>query len=232
MSIDALRDQSRQPPPPHSWSADIRSLLRVGKIPLAWLGFTLGMLALTVGVIVLAHTLGVRHHGDPNKLFGEERLATYYSVGLLAAAGMVCVRGRSRVRAPEMRRFWLVAGIVLCFTAIDDLARLHEAIDNGVHKLFGWDKNHPVTDHLDDVLVICYVIPAAWLGWRHRRDLLRHRLMVQTMALAFLCFSAMVLLDWHSVPKWIEESFKLLTGALIVCALLAAEHHTPGTAPE
>jgi hypothetical protein len=46
--------------------------------------------------------------------------------------------------------------------------------------------------------------------------------MVLTMIPAFAAFMIMMFFDWRHGPKSIEDSFKVLSGALILVGLLAA----------
>lgn len=211
---------------PFRWRDQLVALLRMGPFPLRWTLASALVLLSSIAAILFSIWAGIHFYDDPDELFGEKRFATYWSTGLLAGCGVVCFLTRGN--APQtLRGFWLFSGLLLCLTAADELGHIHEQLDHLIHTLLGWDPNDPTTDHLDDVMVLSYVIPAGWLWWTHRRDLIRMRLMVQTLLIGGLFFSAMVATDMIGVRQWKEESLKILAGAFILCGFLGA-YFEPG----
>ncbi len=207
--------------PDVSWLRRIPSVFRVVPLPRSWLAWAAAVIGLSLGVIALSIWVGARIYTDPDHWFGEKKPGTLWSVGLLAASGTICFLIRKNCPA-AMRAFWLFSGLLLCFTAADDLLRIHERVDRWIHKLMGWDPNDPLTDHIDDVLVLCYILPAGWLWFTHRREVLQMRLMVQMFVIAIVFFLGMVAADMLISLEWFEESLKIVAGALILCGFLAA----------
>jgi hypothetical protein len=207
--------------PGFSWRTQILSLFRIGQFPRHWPRAAFAVIGSSLGMIALCIWVGIEFYEDPDKWFGEKKPGTLWSVGLLAASGVVCLQMR-KCCPPAMRGFWLFSGLLLCLAGLDDLVRIHERMDRLVHAILGWDPNDSVTDHLDDVLVLSYLIPAGWLWFRHRRDVFQMRLTMQLFGLAIVAFVAMVAADMLGGIEWLEESFKIVAGALILCGFLAA----------
>jgi hypothetical protein len=180
------------------------------------------LLAATVVSLALMIALGLTWHGEPGRYFKERKAGTYLSAGLLVASGVVAARIAGRLRRDPFARFWAVAAAGFVFLGMDDLLVIHERVDAWLHRLLGWDPEHWLTDHLDDAIVGGYGVAAGWWAYRHRRDLGRLRWMLAVLAVAFACFAAMVVLDATKLSKVAEDSFKILAGALILVALLAA----------
>jgi hypothetical protein len=200
---------------------EVGRLFRRHPAPPGWsLAFTKVMSA-TVGIIIVCVVLGRFVFGDTGHMFGERKLGTFASVAALAGAGVVSLKVHRRTRGTPSHGFWGPFGVLLCVVAADDLFRLHEQVDRWTHTLLGWDPNDPVTDHLDDVLVAGYLLPAVYLALRFRRQLLGQYLMVQVLSLAMACFGAMVWCDMFGHYKWVEEAWKLLAASLILVAFLA-----------
>jgi hypothetical protein len=175
-----------------------------------------------VCIILLALGWGLRR--DADKYFGEGKPGTLLSVGFLFAAAGVCASHyRGWPREATLRRFWLGMSIVLAVAAIDDLSKLHERLDPIINRALGVHPKGRIADRLDDVLVMAYALPAVALAFLHRNELLRQRWMVLTLAASFVCFLTMSVFDLLHTGNALEDCFKLVAGALIVCALLSAQ---------
>ena len=99
--------------------------------------------------------------------------------------------------------------------------RLHEQIDRAFHRQFHLDPRNKITDHLDDMIVASYALPAFWLAFRHGKRLLAVPLTIQLLGVAFVIFAAHLVLDilgWSAVT---EESMKQTAACVIWIALLA-----------
>jgi len=188
---------------------------------------------------------GLVQHGNPAWHFGERRTGTWLSGALLLASSVIAALLAYDTRAPGDRRLrivWLTAAAAAFWLALDELLLIHERLDIWLHRgvldpLWGLPTDHPVTDRIDDTIVVLYGVVAAAFLWRERRLLMRFPAMIACFTAAAALFAAMVALDigpWRSVfghrlAAWIataEESIKLLAGVLIVCGLLAARDRT------
>lgn len=175
------------------------------------------------GLVILICLFASKYfYGNYYHLFGERKLGTYASVAALAASGWVSLHIHKRVAPARIARFWFAFAILMFFAAADDMFRLHEEADRGIHRLLGWNPNNRITDHLDDVFVLCYTVPALYLGWKYRRELLQARLTAQVLALAMVVFVVHLTLDVVTVMLPLEESLKQTAGCLIFLAFLAA----------
>jgi hypothetical protein len=207
--------------PAFSGRIRIPSLFRVASFPRDWPARAAAVIGLSLLMIVLCIWVGARFHADPDYWFGEKKPGTFWSVGLLVASGTVCLRIR-KICPAAMRGFWLFSGLLLCFTALDDLVGIHERTDRMIHALLGWNPDDPLTDHIDDVLVLGYILPAGWLWFTHRREIVQLRLMVQMFVVAAVFFLGTVAVDMLLPLEWLEESLKIVAAALILCGFLAA----------
>ena len=205
-AAEALRVLTRPGPPPPGWARST-ALLVVAVLALA-------------AVIAWA---GWLTRGDPDRYFGEQRPGTLLSAGLLFASAETCRRlHRTPGAAAAFGRFWIVHAFLFVYLGLDELFRVHERLDRLLHRLGGLDARHRVTDHLDDLIIIAYAAFAAALWFRRRRQLLRLPWTVLTMVGAFAAFAAMMAVDVAGQVKAVEDSLKLLAGALILSAFLAA----------
>lgn len=213
------RSAAREP----SFVAEVVRVLRSpGPAPGGWARFVSFLLAgvlVAAGVIALA---GWLTRGEPGRYFGERRPGTLLSAGLLLASAETCRRIHGLPRAAAFGAFWIVHAGLFAYLGLDELLRIHERLDRSIHQLFGLHHRHPVTDHLDDVIILGYAAFAAALWYRHRRALLRLPWTVLTMTVAFFAFAAMMAVDLSMEVKAVEDGIKLVAGALILGAFLAA----------
>lgn len=105
---------------------------------------------------------------------------------------------------------------------LDDLFLVHESVDYWIHRLLSMNARHPVTRHLDDLIVAGYGVPALWLAYRYRADLAPLRWMVLILGAAAPLFAAMVVFDVLDWSKTVEESLKLFAGTVIFIGFYAA----------
>ena len=200
-----------------------RVLRAPGPAPREWVHTTRLLLAgvlAAAGVVALA---GWLTRGDPGRYFGEQRPGTLLSAGLLAASAETCRRiHRLPAAAALFGRFWVVHAGLFAYLGLDELFRVHERLDRTIHKVLGLHHRHPVTDHLDDAILLGYAAFAAALWYRRRRALIRLPWTVLTMVAAFAAFAAMMAVDLTAEVKAVEDTIKLLAGALILSAFFAA----------
>ncbi|MEM6911710.1 MAG: hypothetical protein AAF555_09005 [Verrucomicrobiota bacterium] len=172
---------------------------------------------------------GWRYANDAGALFNESGTGTHLNVLLLFGGGVLALCVWKRHDVAEYRRFWLVVAIGLLYLALDDLAKVHEHIDIYIHKAFRADRGHPITDHLDDVIVLAYGPIAAVFAYKAREIILGYGWFLLMNALAVLPFSLMVVGDVFGFPIHLEESMKLLACSLISAGILSV-YLTPSQA--
>lgn len=209
-------------PAPFSWLETLRALRRPGSpppglVPVAAVLVT-GGLAAVLALIWLGHAW----HDDPHRFFGERKVGTYLSFFNLVATGAMAAVISRRLGPVPFARFWWVAAFGFVWLGCDDLFTLHERIDRGVHAVLGWDPEHPVTDHLDDLIVASYGVAALVLAYRCRRELTRLTGMHLTLGIAFALFTGMVVADFLHWSKTLEDGLKVVAGTLIFVGFLAA----------
>lgn len=163
--------------------------------------------------------------GQPGRQFGEGRIGTLVSVGLLAASGLVALKASFLPAARSMRKFWWLFATLLLFAAADDMFKVHERLDVALNRLMGTDPEDPVFDRIDDVIVLAYAgLGCGTLGLLYIHRLLALNWMVRFFVLGGMFFLAMVGADMLRIGTAIEESLKLLAGACIFSGVAAAEH--------
>jgi hypothetical protein len=209
-----------------TWFRESRSgvleLLKPGWPSAGWGKLAVLLLAGAVAADLLIIWAGRAFHGDSARYFGERQIGTILPVAALIATGVTCLKLFGRLRPDPFAQFWLWLGVLFIFAGIDDLLRIHEQLDRHIHRLLGLDPANRFTNHLDDLIVALYAVPAMLLGVRHLPRLLRLRWTVITLAAAFGCFATMVILDWREGSRSIEESFKVIAATLIFTAILGA----------
>lgn len=183
--------------------------------------FTAVMLGGTLLLITVLIWLGVEQHVNAAWHFYESRVGTYYS-GLLLVTCAALAFAVARVPPRRVARFWLVAGAGFLFLALDEMTLIHEGIDKWIHARLGWRDDDPLTDHIDDAIVILYGAVALVWGFRYRATLLRLRWATLLLSIGFISFLVMAALDVSDLSKTVEESVKVFTEALIVTGLVAA----------
>ncbi len=201
----------------------LASLGRPGSPPAGWVRRCLIIAAICVASSVATIAFSWLVHGDPAFSFGEHRLGTYFSVAMLAAAAWVAWRIARPLDRDPFARVWRMSAVLLGFFAVDDFFMLHENVDYIVHWLLARDPKDPVTDRIDDVIVITYPFVVAIFMWPSRRDLAGLPWTLWSMVLAMAMFAAMAVIDWFDASTIIEESIKIGAGGAILAAMLAAE---------
>jgi len=180
------------------------------------------VLGTTVAVIAVLIWIGIAWHAMPSRYFREHTAGTYYSGALLITAGALAACVARRAGPASFRRFWAMAAAGFVYLGLDDVLRIHEEMDRSIHRFLGWDPEHWLTDHLDDAIVVFYgVVASAW-AYYHREALLRLRWAARGLAVAFIGFGVMTVLDVLGIVPTVEESLKLLAEAMIVAGLFAA----------
>jgi hypothetical protein len=204
-----------------SWRADVRALGSIPIAPPGWRRLALRVLAAYAGVIVICLIGGPLLYGSRDKMFGERQLCTYATVAALGVSGALCFQIYGLLKGRRLALFWLMFGILMCMTGLDDLVRIHERIDLAIHKFLHLDPKNKVTDHIDDFIVLGYSLPAMGLAIWHAPKLIQATLGTQLVLGAMASFLVHVLFDIFHFPGWAEESVKLLSAALLMLAFFA-----------
>jgi hypothetical protein len=189
------------------------------------------LLGLSLIAVVALAALGYAWHGNPHRFFGERKVGTYLSVLNLIATGVMAASIARQLKPRPFARFWWAAAAGFVWLGCDDLFTLHEHIDRGLHALFGLDPDHPVTDHLDDLIVAAYGVAALGLAYRHRVGLQPLTWMQRTLGTAFALFAVMVVADLLHWSKTVEDGLKVMAGTLIFVGFLAARLELRAAAP-
>lgn len=140
--------------------------------------------------------------------------ATFSGVLLLAASGLALLNGLVRSQTPAGRRWWIVLALVFAFLGLDEIAALHEAVQDRVHV---WGQ----------ATLIPIVIVGVYAWWITLRQLQSE----QPAGMLFLAGAAAWVLSqgidavlnehwgWTIVP---EELLEMIGSALFGLALLVA----------
>ena len=199
----------------------------------AQLAFAAASAVFVGGVVGGSVWAGVAWHGDSAKYFNENTPATWATVALLLWCGGLCwaVSRRLEVAGDGFAGFWWAGAVAFTLAGLDDGLRLHELVDHTFHDALGLDRKHPVTDHIDDVLVLGYAIILSLATWHHRRRLLALPRVVVPFALGGVAFAGMVALDMTAGAAWLEEGLKLAAAAAFLTGAAGAWWPPPHAVP-
>jgi hypothetical protein len=204
-----------------SWTAAIRELFRFQPAPPGWRRAAGWILLCNALLIPLLIWLGLLFFNDPHEMFRERRPGTFATVAALVCSGVVCFKIRRRVIGRPVAAFWLALGVMMCVAGADDLFTIHEHLDKYFHRLTGLNERNPVTDHIDDVIVASYVLPAFYFALRHCKRLLAIPFTIQLLAVAFVMFAVHLVFDVLGLSPTAEECIKQTAACVIWIALLA-----------
>ncbi|MEM9770725.1 MAG: hypothetical protein AAF889_03845 [Cyanobacteria bacterium P01_D01_bin.73] len=186
---------------------------------------------------------------SPMRYFGEAGIISWLSFLQLLALAMLSlwiflVRKRSaplRWTAPQSLWRWMAIGFF--FLAVDEIAQIHEMVDNGFHALFQVQENR-LTDSIDDLIVLLYGVIAGYVLYLFRREFRHYRPAFKLIGFAFFWAAVMVVFDVftninpesnidafkiffadlesrHTLLVWlqaIEEAFKIVAEGLFISA--------------
>jgi hypothetical protein len=204
-----------------SWCSHVRALLSVQPAPVGWWRAAFHIYLANFLIIAVCIVGGHFISGNETRWFREARLGTFASVAALAMSGVICFQIQRRLRDFSLASFWSALSLLFCIVAADDLLSLHERIDRYVHYLLRRDRYDRVTDHLDNLIVATYTLPAFYMAARHGRLLIEARLTLHVLAVAFVFFAVHLVLDALTIWPLMEEILKLTAGSTILVALLA-----------
>lgn len=200
----------------------LRSLRRPGRPSATWMRRVLAIAVIWLASSATTAILSQLIYDDHAFLFGEHRLGTLCSVAMLAAGAVESSRVAKRLGTDPFARVWRVGAWALGFFAIDDYFMLHENVDWAIHWALARDPKDPLTDRIDDVIVLAYPLVGAAAAWPWRRELAALPWMLWSLVATMALFSGMAVIDWLDASPAIEESLKIGAGGGIVAAIRAA----------
>lgn len=206
--------------------------------------FVFFLLTADLLLLVAALSCGVWQRNNPYAFIGEKSPITWLSfLHLLGTAGFTgavfVARHResqkvSVTRAPYL--IWLLIASGFVFLAIDETAKLHETLDEVLHKALRIQETN-FTDRIDDLIVAGYgLVGIGLLSW-YREELHPYTEALTLLYWGLALFLAMLLLDTgvnrpdivsilvgdpeegYRLSKWIEaleDSIKILAEALFL----------------
>ena len=140
-------------------------------------------------------------HGDPRRRFQEGQSVTWVSAAHLVALGLVAWRilvlRKAQSRQPILRSpllIWALMAAGFLFLAADELFEIHEQVDLAIHSLFAITETN-LTDRIDDLLVLLYLVIGLAAVCIARNELWRYRGTLSFFAAGFALALAMVVLD-------------------------------------
>ncbi len=198
-------------------------------------------------VLLISWTTGPFHYH-----FSDTRLVTLYSLfQLLATAYISFLVFKSLEKEsslqwrqnPSARPFFITA-IGFLLLGFDEVLSLHENMDRLIHIVLRI-KETPLTDHIDDIIVLIYGIIAIFFIKDFVKEFRRHPYMVGLIVGGFIAFFTMFCFDFISnneetfmyffgelgyhdmrhkkdIFSMIEDSFKLLGESFFLAAFVAA----------
>ena len=179
------------------------------------------------------------HHHHVLYHFKEGRLITFLSSFHLVAIALLSwiiyesERSEKNVDSKKNQSFiWLLIAMGFLFLAFDEVMKIHESIDFFVHDVFSI-KETALSDRLDDLLVLLYVLVGAGLLYANRQTLLRFLPFVKSsMITGFILVGVMIVLDaltnrhdlitndaLHDLFSILEEVAKILAEYVFLMAV-------------
>jgi hypothetical protein len=152
-------------------------------------------------LLALAIADGLFLHGDPRRRFQEGQSMTWLSAAHLVAMGLIAWRilvlRKAQTRQPILRSpllIWALMAAGFLFLAVDELFEIHEQVDHAIHSLFGIAETS-LTDRIDDLLILLYLVIGLAAVYIARGELLRYRRTLPFFAAGLVLALVMVVLD-------------------------------------
>lgn len=183
--------------------------------PRAW-----WVVPLNVGLCGVFVAIGLVSNGDPSRMFGEGKPGTLLSVLMLGLASFASFKRAIGTLARSIRVGWAIFGLSLALAAVDDMFKLHEALDVVINEWLGLDPEGWATK-LDDVLVMMYAAPAMLVTlWVWRSYAFRTPGLIVRFGIAGVFFVGMVVLDMAECWQTMEETCKVVAGTFIFAGVV------------
>ena len=121
-------------------------IIPIKKIFLTMLVITFVLLGIHTILVLYGNNLSEEVFDFSDSRFninGEANIPAWYSTVILfsiSVASFIINKLRVKVQKQPIliRNFWLITGMVFCFLSIDEMAQIHELIDQGSHHQFKW----------------------------------------------------------------------------------------------
>jgi hypothetical protein len=206
----------------------------------------IALIAANVVIAAVGMPLGELLHDKPDHFFREQAAGTYWSglqlLSVALTAARVALAARTAPRGSPIAAsagFFAFAAAGFAFLAVDEVARLHEQLEDVLVAHEGPGPKPPLLDRIDDLIVLGYGVLGAAVLIRARAALVPFGTALPWLAGAGACFLVMVTTDllttrddvmyaivrgrpwvrpvWHWLPA-VEEAAKLLAEACFVAA--------------
>jgi len=150
------------------------------------------LLALNILVVVAAIAI-YKATGEDH--FDESGFVTFFSFFQLVAIAVITGKIKSQsllTSSPSL--IWKIISLGFVFLAADEVLKIHEHVDKGIHLLFSIEETN-ITDRIDDVLVGLYGLVAVGVLWFYRSEIMKYPQAFPYFVFAFLLMFTMVAFD-------------------------------------
>lgn len=194
-------------------------------------------------------TVGVLIGNPPEQYFSKEATyitwVSFFQLLIVAYLAWSIFKNKSYtniLKSPAL--LWVIIAIGFLYLALDEVIRIHENLDNIIHRVFHL-KQTAFTDRLDDAIVGFYGLIGIVVLYIFRVELKKHKKSLPIFLIGFSFFFLMVIADmsvnnndvirmfvsdksmrhiFYSALKIFEEVFKLIAecffiGAFYSCLL-------------
>ena len=203
-----------------------RKLMIYHAVSIKWRGLFKGFMGLLIFYFVTMMFywfLGEERHEKDSYYFCHGRAAWYITWVIFILGAILVITLWRQMKVVSFARFWLGFGLLVYYTALDDVFKFHER--NGRYvamKWFGLPREHWLTHDFNDWFIVSYGVIAAALFLIYRKYLMSLPWMIWGLIVAFVCFVGTVIWDMTHWAAWFEETLKLSGGVFILIALLGA----------
>jgi hypothetical protein len=168
-------------------------------------GVSIVLLSVTI-VLLIAWTTGPFYYH-----FASRRLVRIYSYIQLFTTAIVSFFVYRNLEKANPMRWWqnpsarpfFISAIGFLFLGLDDVFSLHEGIDDLIHLVLHIEKT-PLTDHLDDLILLLYVVIAIFFIKDFVREFRKYPFMIGLIICGLLASCVMMGFDFLSNN---EETF-------------------------
>lgn len=171
------------------------------------------LLFLNTSIMFIAIVFGIwSQYEEPGRYFREGRIMTWISTLQLFVMSYFTnyvwrlTRSQGKFSWRDQAAVWKIMSVVFFIAALDEILRIHEAIDRYSHKLLGILPTE-FSDHLDDAIVALYgVVGLSALVYYWRQIPLYWR-SIGYMSAAFVTAVISIILDFLSGSRTLVAKF-------------------------
>ena len=203
------------------------------------------ILIISISANLFFIVIGVLIGNPPEQYFSKEATyITWVSFTQMLIIANICWRIYKNVRLESDKSFWkspallwMLVFIGFLYLSLDEVIRIHENLDNIIHRIFHLQKTE-MSDRLDDAIVGLYGLLGIFVLLIFNSELKRYKDALMIFGFGFVLFFLMVCADmsvnstsflkhlFHgcdisllfSTIKILEESFKLMAEAVFISA--------------